>query len=62
MEKEDECNGCGKFSRFLDKNGVCIRCNKSYGGKVVKETIGTYKKTIEVKSKTGNIEENRWMK
>ena len=59
--EENTCNSCDQIGIILDDKGVCNRCNKSYGGKVIKEGNATYKGAKEVFSSSGRFDENIWM-
>ena len=61
---EDICNGCEEIRKYLDEKGRCILCKETHKGKEIKESLGNYQRKFskEVFSKTGSIEENKYLR
>lgn len=62
--EESTCNACGQIRKYIDEDGICTLCKKSYGGKEIRENIGNYppKSIIESFSKTGDYDENAYLR
>ena len=56
-----KCSKCGK-KRIVTDSGICLSCKPNVIlGIKVKENMVKKKGGTEVKSKSGNIDENKWM-
>jgi len=56
------CSSCGQDREFLE-NGICLICKRANKqGIEVEHTTIILEKGIEIPSKTGQIDENIWMR
>ncbi len=56
------CRGCQEQRLNLDKKGLCCLCKNFKGGYEVKVGGNSNVQGTEVKSQTGRIDDNIWMR
>lgn len=57
-----KCERCGK-QRIKTKSGICLICEPNHiHGEEVNESDYLSRAGTEIKSKSGTIDENRWMR